>query len=279
MMPTRPMRILFLTLCAAFVAATSSRAQDAEGCKDHPLFNRMPMFHIGRCEVKEFDAHDFLDAKGNKFAVEGKVYEFQYTHTDGAAEVPRLQIQRNYQSAIEKIGGKVVGKDDDGSIYLMAAKDGKEYWVHVNAYITDEWSLNIVEKQAMRQDVVADAKVFANDIQSSGHVAIYGILFDTGKSVIKPESQAVIAEIGKLLKTSPALKLNVVGHTDDVGLMDANMKLSQARADAVVQALVTQQGIAAARLKGYGVGPLCPVASNDAEAGRARNRRVELVKQ
>jgi outer membrane protein OmpA-like peptidoglycan-associated protein len=279
MMPKWPLRILLLTLCAASLAATPARAQDAEGCKDHPLFNRMPMYDIGRCEVREFDSHEFLDAKGNKVPVEGKLYEIQYSHRNGAAEVTRLQIQRNYQSAIEKIGGKVVGKDDDGSIYLMAAKDGKEYWVHVNAYITDSWTIDIVEKQAMRQDIVADAKVFASDIQTTGHAAIYGIYFDTGKAIVKPTSQAAIAEIGKLLKTYPAMKLDVVGHTDNVGLMDANMALSKARADAVVQALVTTQGIAPARLKGYGVSSLCPVASNDAEAGRAKNRRVELVKQ
>ena len=71
----------------------------------------------------------------------------------------------------------------------------------------------------------------------------------------------------------------MVGHTDNVGTMDANLKLSQARAEAVVQALVTKHAIAAARLRAAGVGPLAPVASNDAEEGRARNRRVELVKQ
>ena len=81
------------------------------------------------------------------------------------------------------------------------------------------------------------------------------------------------------LKADPTLKLNVVGHTDNVGGMDSNMKLSMARGEAVVQALVARYGIAADRLKGYGVSSLAPVASNDSDAGRAKNRRVELVKQ
>jgi len=77
----------------------------------------------------------------------------------------------------------------------------------------------------------------------------------------------------------PALRIWVVGHTDNTGTMETNMNLSKARAEAVVQALTGKFGIAAERLKGYGVGALAPVASNDSEAGRAKNRRVELVKQ
>jgi outer membrane protein OmpA-like peptidoglycan-associated protein len=131
----------------------------------------------------------------------------------------------------------------------------------------------------MQQHVVADAAGLGSDIKSTGHVAVYGITFDTNKSVVKPESKASLDEIAKLLKQDPTLKLKVVGHTDMVGSPEANMALSQARAEAVVQALVAEGGVTAARLKGYGVGPLAPVASNDTDAGRAKNRRVELVKE
>ena len=110
-------------------------------------------------------------------------------------------------------------------------------------------------------------------------VPVYGITFDTNKAEVKPESTPSLEQIARLLKQDPALRLKVVGHTDMVGALDANMKLSQARAEAVVQALVSQHGIAVARLKGFGVGPLAPVASNDSEEGRARNRRVEIVKE
>ncbi|MFZ1615620.1 MAG: OmpA family protein, partial [Holophaga sp.] len=107
----------------------------------------------------------------------------------------------------------------------------------------------------------------------------YGITFDTGKADIKPSSEPALTEIAKLLKGQPALKLHVVGHTDNVAGLDLNLKLSKARAEAVVQALTTKHGIASNRLIPHGVGPVAPVASNDAEAGRAKNRRVELVKQ
>jgi outer membrane protein OmpA-like peptidoglycan-associated protein len=118
-----------------------------------------------------------------------------------------------------------------------------------------------------------------NDINATGHVAVYGIYFDSGKSLIKPESAQAIAEIAKLLKSQPALKVFVVGHTDNQGGVDSNMALSQARAEAVLKALVNEQGIAPARLRSTGCGQFAPVASNDSEEGRAKNRRVELVKQ
>jgi outer membrane protein OmpA-like peptidoglycan-associated protein len=108
---------------------------------------------------------------------------------------------------------------------------------------------------------------------------VYGIYFDTGKSSLKPESEQAIGEVAKLMKNEAALKLYVVGHTDNVGGLEPNMKLSQDRADAVVQALVRNNGIPAARLKAFGAGPYAPVASNDTEDGKAKNRRVELVKQ
>jgi outer membrane protein OmpA-like peptidoglycan-associated protein len=96
---------------------------------------------------------------------------------------------------------------------------------------------------------------------------------------IKPESDAAISEIAKLLENDDALKVYIVGHTDNVGSFDSNMKLSMSRAEAVAKALTGKYGIAAARLKPHGVASLSPVASNDTEDGKAKNRRVELVKQ
>jgi len=274
--------IAVLTLCVGSLVGPGlavAQEADAEGCKDHPLFNRMPGYRIQRCEEKEFDSHTFKDGAGKEIAVEGRIFEIRYTLQEGAKEATRLQLFRNYQNAMTKIGGALLSTDDDGNCYMKVVKDDKEIWVHISAYITSEWMLYIVEKQAMVQIVVANADVFSDEIKATGHTAVYGIYFDTGKSDIRPESEKALVEIAKLLKNDPGLKLNVVGHTDSVGAMDVNMKLSQARAEAVVRVLVSKQGIEAARLKGYGVGPLAPVASNDTEEGRAKNRRVELVKQ
>ncbi len=272
---------LFGLVSIIFLAAGVGVAQepDVEGGKDHPLFNRLPGYFIQRYEEKDFEGHTFKDAKGRDIKVEGRYFVIRYSLQPGAKELSRIQIHRNYENAVMKIGGKVTGRDDDGNLYLTVQKNNKDIWVHVSAYITSEWELIIVEKAAMEQDIVANAAALTQDIKTSGHAAIYGIYFDFGKSTIKPESESAIMEIAKLLKNSPDLKAYVVGHTDNVGSLDSNMTLSLARAEAVVQTLVAKHAIAAGRLKGCGVGPLAPVISNDNEEGKAKNRRVEIVKQ
>ena len=271
-----------LLLGGIFVLALgTARAQetDAEGTKDHPLLSRMPGYYISRAEIKDFDSHDFFLGGDKKAGVEGKSTFIFYVLQPNGKEPSRLEILRQYENAVKRIGGTVLEHDRDGSSYLKVIQGEKEIWVHVDAYITSQYSLWVIEKAGMQQQVVADAAAFSNDIRTTGHAAVYGIFFDSGKSEIKPASDPALAEIAKLLKSDAALKLNVVGHTDNDGSLDLNMKLSEARAAAVVQALVGKYGIAAGRLKAFGIGPLAPVAPNDTADGKAKNRRVELVKQ
>ena len=131
----------------------------------------------------------------------------------------------------------------------------------------------------MKQEVRADAQFMADGIASSGRVAVYGIYFDFDKAEVKPESAPALSEIAKLLAGKPRLTVFIVGHTDNVGGVDYNMRLSQARAEAVVTALTTQHSVHPQRLLAFGVGPLAPAAPNTTEEGRAKNRRVELVEQ
>ena len=273
-------RIVIALVCMLVGAAAAlAQQKDEVGCKDHPMFTRMPGYWIYKCVDKQFDAHAFVTGTGKTETVEGRKATWTYYPQAKATEKPsELQIKRNFEAAIQKAGGKIVGADKGRETFTLIA-DGKEIWVEVWAEFTGKYGFTIVEKKAMAQDIVATAEVFSKDIRSTGHAAIYGIYFDSGKSVVKPESDAALTEIAKLLIGDPGLKINVVGHTDNVGQMDYNMKLSQARAEAVAQALVARHSIAAARLKGYGVSSLAPVTSNDTEEGRARNRRVELVKQ
>jgi OOP family OmpA-OmpF porin len=121
----------------------------------------------------------------------------------------------------------------------------------------------------------ADEMVAA--ITTSGRVALYGILFDSGKAEVKPESKATMDEIGKLLAANKSLKLLVVGHTDNVGGFAPNLDLSKKRADSVVAQLVSQYKVDAKRLQSFGVSYASPVAPNVDDGGRSRNRRVELV--
>ena len=251
---------------------------DYKNCKDHPLFpTRMPDYHITDCKTVEFDAYDFFVPKGPKNRQEGRFTYISYGIDRGKTEQSAVAVVRNYENAITKIGGTIVASDPQRWVNGRIVVDGKEVWAQAERGNGRIW-LRIIEKQEMKQHIVADALSMSNDIRATGHVAVYGILFDTGKSVVKPESKPALDEVAKLLKADPGLKLWVVGHTDSVGKVDDNMRLAQARGEAVVAELVGAYGIAAGRLKGYGVGPLAPVAGNDDEAGRAKNRRVDLVK-
>ncbi len=125
--------------------------------------------------------------------------------------------------------------------------------------------------------VTVDAQTITNTLKSQGRIALYGVLFDTSQAVIKPESADTLAEMAKALKNDRALDVYIVGHTDNVGGIDANMALAKKRAQAVVEALSTRYGIAASRLQAFGVASLSPTAPNSNDEGRARNRRVEMV--
>jgi OOP family OmpA-OmpF porin len=278
---TRPIALIFtlsLILAPISLAAPQAKVPDAAGCTDNPLFTRMQNMRIVTCKAIDFDRFAFKTGRGTESPVEGKRFDIKYQTDAGTVAPGPLAIIRNYQQAIAKIGGSVQYEDQRFTT-LKVSKDDKEVWVQVDTAWGRGYLLTIVEKQAMVQEVVASADLFQSGLKASGHVEVPGIYFDTGKSELKPESDAALAEVAKLLKADPTLKVYVVGHTDNVASLDLNAKLSQARAEAVVQALVARQGIAADRLIGRGVGPFAPVASNVSEEGRAKNRRVELVKR
>ena len=269
-----------LAVVLALAASASAEQKDVAGCKDHPMFTRMPGSWIHNCSEKAFDAWAFQLGKGKTETVEGRLWKLSYYPQADAKEKPsELQIVRNFENAVAKIGGTVVMAETKSRRTFKIVQGDRELWVDLTAEFTGKYGFTIVERAAMKQDVVASAEVFGNDLRTTGHAAVYGIYFDTGKAEIKPESAQAIGEIAKLLAADPSLKLFVVGHTDAQGSVDGNLKLSQARAEAVLQALVGGHGIAAARLRAHGCGQFAPVASHDGEEGRAKNRRVELVKQ
>ena len=272
--------VLLLLILSGFAPLFAQ--EDAEGSKDPALFTRMPGYHIYRYDDVQFDKYEFRISADRTQDVEGHHLFILYDLNNNVQVPSPLQTVRNYTNAIKKVGGELLYEFEDGGIQnviLKLVKNGQEVWAHVIASGNGQYSLHIIEKQLMNQDVIADANSMAKSIKESGKVAVYGIYFDTGKSTLKPESQQTLQEIGNLLKADPALKLYVVGHTDNTGLFDANMKLSMDRAVTVVNSLVSQFSVNAARLKACGDGPTAPVASNDTEEGKALNRRVELVKQ
>jgi OOP family OmpA-OmpF porin len=180
-----------------------------------------------------------------------------------------------------------------GQRYLAAKRSRPEGDVYVSVYVATNRAtyhketqdhpvvlLDVIDAVPIETGMVTiDAAAMAKAISTTGRIALYGIHFDTDKSDPKPESHPTLQEIANLLQQDASLKLYIVGHTDSVGRFDYNVGLSERRAAAVVRELTTKHGIAAARLKPAGVGMLSPLAPNDGEEGRAKNRRVELVKQ
>jgi outer membrane protein OmpA-like peptidoglycan-associated protein len=266
-----------LLLFAAIPVA--AQPKDAAGCKDDPLFpNRMPKYRIEKCETKAFTSYEFFTVKPPKKKVEGDLTFITYTVDNREDDRSGVEVVRNYENALKQIGGKIQASDPQRWVNGSVVQGGKEVWAQAEKGNGKIW-LRVLRVQAMNQIIVADAAALANDLNATGHTAVQGIYFDTGKAVLKPESAQAVGEVTELLKANTAMKVFVVGHTDTVGSVESNLKLSQDRADAVVQALVRDHGIAATRLKSFGNGPFAPVATNATEDGKAQNRRVELVKQ
>ncbi len=248
----------------------------------------------------------------NSMAVSGKTYRIRY---EGPSGPSALEVARNFQQALKAKGFEQMfecrGKEcsspggfelyfalhDESPMgtgdvhtsaetqvyasYKLARPEGD---VYAAIYVGDfqkkpEVLVDVVETAPMATDriVFIDAAEMEKQISANGRVSLYGILFDFDKASIKPESEPTLVEIVKFLSANADVKVLVVGHTDGRGGFDYNLDLARRRAEAVVTALKAK-GIAAARLKPFGVGMAAPVASNDSEDGRLKNRRVELVK-
>ncbi len=287
---------------------------DYPGSKDHPILSRYPGSRIIHYSQREFDEYflligplkrkeDIQSAK--KRRLEGRVTNITYQCPSNRNN---LEVYKNYELALERAGFKILfrGKGDEiRGVYSFLDEVNREYtggwddperrpWFYLSASSPDERVfvslfiigsyqgprvvLSVVEPKEMKTGLIT-AEMMEAQIAQTGKVVIYSIYFDFDKADIKPESKPTIEEIAKLLKKNPTLKLYVVGHTDNIGTLEYNLSLSEKRAQAVVKELVEKYGISKDRLRAFGVGPLSPVGTNETEDGRAKNRRVELVKQ
>jgi OmpA-OmpF porin, OOP family len=268
-------RSTILLALAFFSGSILVSAKDEQGCSDHPLFTRVKGFSITECSKQDFGEEEMYYAEDKSRMVEGKRSVISYTLDDGATPVSELQVRRNYSNAITRLGGKLM-YEDKFDAYLKLEKGGSETWVRVQVFDGAEgYKLYIIEIEAMRQDVTASDMLKA--LNDKGFVALY-INFDTDKAVIKPESQPIIDQIIALLKENSSLKVSIEGHTDNTGTVQRNKTLSEQRAQSVLNA-VLKGGIEKERLSSKGWGQDKPVADNKTEEGKAKNRRVEIVKQ
>lgn len=292
--------------------------EDAAGSKDHPMISPYEGSFIylyehsdyNRIEIPwKMEGSDLQDT-----AVEGEITHIFYAAPE---DLSAFQVHKNYLMALEDAGFEIIyeclgGQDNCGHLFWdfnaiddkneIFHGDGHSYFVARledpagNVIVTSRTimhthyqelkqrpvtELQIIEEKTMetgKVNVNLSAEAMAEDIENTGRIRIYGIHFDVDKATIKPESASILAEIATLLGKQENLNLLVVGHTDATGGFDHNLELSRKRAEAVVSYLSTKHDISPGRMEPHGVGYLAPVATNDTEEGRARNRRVELVR-
>jgi outer membrane protein OmpA-like peptidoglycan-associated protein len=297
-------------VAALFLAATvHAQTRDVAGSRDYPGIGRFAGSAITGYQAKDFDAvklqaAGFKDGKpADARRLEGRVTRVAYRTGAGPSI---LEVSRNFELQLAKAGFETLlacDTDACGGIpfseqidslpapemwvdgfnfryYAGHKKDGNAdiYAAVVTSKNNDDVTtqLTVTVVGAMENKMV-DAAAMAKGLGDKGHIALYGIYFDTDRATIKPESAPTLAEMAKLLTGQPRLNVYIVGHTDNQGSYDHNMTLSRQRAEAVAAALAGKYRIVRARMRTAGLGFLSPVGSNASEEGRALNRRVELV--
>ena len=279
-------------LCMPAQAQSKVKVKENAKCTPNPVFEKFPGSVYHSCERSRFSKLKLYQAKDpakiggpyEELHKEGEYwYYFDFVAPDANGAVPsRLELFRNYENALKAAGGTMLYADGDRSFTYTIKRPSGEYWGQVgcgagSAAACDRIQHKIVRIAAMEQSIVVSAGQIRKSIADTGKVVFYGIYFDTDKATLKAESEPTLAEMAKFLKANAQAKVFIVGHTDGQGPLERNQRLSKDRAASVVKALASSHGIAGERMTPEGVGPLAPVAANDAEAGRAKNRRVEMV--
>ena len=196
----------------------------------------------------------------------GSIIKAYYAPRDGLSN-PLFRVA--YHDALTAAGWTIVDERMGADVIISAhfTKNGRNLWASLHK--NDTFDIRVADAGAVNKDMCSNLK-------TNCHVAVYGVLFDFNKSTLQPASDPVLQQILDLLKKSPTLKIEVQGHTDNVGGDAYNQTLSEARAKAIVTWL-TQHGIAGDRLTAKGFGKTRPIADNATDAGRAKNRRVEIA--
>jgi OOP family OmpA-OmpF porin len=299
-----------LLVVPSFLETSGALAQrDVAGARDYPGIGRFAGSVITGYQVKDFDvarlqAATFKDGKPtNERRLEGRVTRIAYRTNPGPSI---LEVSRNFETQLAKAGFETLlacDTDACGAIPFTEAIDalpmpqmwidgfnyryyagrkaegGRETYaaVLVSKSNDDIYAQLVVAVVGAMENKMVDAGAMAKGLREKGHIALYGIYFDTDKAVIKPESRPTLDEIAKLLQAQPQLTVFIVGHTDSQGSYEYNADLSRKRAEAVAAELAKSFKIAPTRMKTAGVGFLAPIGSNATDDGRALNRRVELV--
>src|SRR5438270_2222106 len=229
LMRFRSVAVALFLFVPVLMIAQDDAPQDAEGCKDSPIVTRMPGSTIHSCENKEFEqvkvpvAKD-VDGNVTEKTLEGEYHYWDYGTREGVSEI---QVFRNFEAALKQAGMKIVYEESPGTI--TANKGDTWYWLQNSGSYYYQTLLTV---KAMQQEVTADASSIADELSKSGHIALYGIHFETGKATILHDSESVLSEIAKMLRQNSDVKVSVEGHTDMVVAATSNQMLSETRAQA-----------------------------------------------
>ena len=271
------MKPLYFCFAAySFVAWAPAPAQaDRQGCVESKVVTRMPGCVIIRCDHKDYASADMPRTKAERnHQVEG---ELENTGYRCPRDKSPLELGRNTEAALKNAGFNILYTDvyAGGARFYLTAQKGPQ-WVHLNV-VSDAYDLTAVKQQQMEQVMKANAEGWAEQLNQTGRITIYGINFDTGKATIRPESETVLNEMAKMLQANASWAMLVAGHTDNVGAREMNLALSRQRAEAVI-AWLAGRDVDKTRLVPAGFGDTRPVAENKDDQGRQKNRRVDLVK-
>lgn len=284
------LKAVCLALCLAFclVLPLTPPAQ-AGSDKEHPMIRPYPGSVLAKnmSKYQKYGSYDFYyknpqNNRREKKKVKGEYYFLLYeVKTNSGArvrDISSLEFLENYKAAALDKGGKVVYEDQGQVVFTLPRDDGGVTWCRVapTASLGQQYVI-IVDEKGFKKSLVFGPKEMKAALDKDGKVLLYGILFDLDKATLKPESVKQLQNILALMTTYPDLRLEVQGHTDNQGSDAYNLELSRKRAETVC-AYLELFGVAAQRLRPKGYGETRPVAGNDTKQGRAKNRRVELVK-
>jgi outer membrane protein OmpA-like peptidoglycan-associated protein len=247
---------------------------------DYHLLGHLPRTTVGKPTKVNFDEFSFNMQDGKqKQQVKVRGFRFHIFYEYTRPLMSGLESQENYRAALRNLGAEILYEDplpDPGEVDARLDDHGKTVWIQVTSVYAGV-NVDVIEEKPFQLSIKPpQADEMKATLDKEGHIALY-INFDFNKATLKPDAQPIIAQVVALLKANPDLKLSIEGNTDSIGTHDYNIKLSGERAAAVVETLKAQ-GVDGARLTSAGFGPDKPIAANDTEVGRAKNRRVELVK-
>ena len=272
---------ILLLLSLLFNAALLNSQDDIE----HSMVKKMPGFKLKKSLSKKsnFSIFQFRIIENKKIITlekKGRYWKLVYHNLDNKGKfntkISKIDIMNNYRAAAKEMGGKVLYAKRGRITFTLPLNNGGKLWAYVFA-LDGNYELIIIEEEGFKKQLVFSADQMKRTLDSLGTISIYGINFDTAKDRLKQGSEKVLIEIVELMKNYPELRIEIQGHTDNVGLANYNLDLSNKRADTVKDYLLLF-GVEKKRMiaKGYGLSK--PIVSNDTEEGRAKNRRVELLK-